>query len=1151
MRADGYLVWPDAFGQDAHMLRRFQEDGFEDFVAFDTAPEAAELRYVVRLDSNVAGLRLVADTLEFLDADGAPRLRVARPSISSSDGTEHEARLNVVGCDVDQNPSPPWGRPIVAPGAAECTVLVTWDPEAVSYPALVDPAWVTTGNMIQARNSHTAHLLPSGKVLVVGGSGGTGKTLQTAELFDPATKTWAATGSMADARHGHTSHLLADGRVLVAGGASPPVRLARSETYSPSTGTWTPVGSMSEARYLHMGTTLMDGRVLITGGRSTADPPPTEIFNPQTNAWVAVGAASAAYWSATPITLADGRVLLAGGVTENGCAASAEIFNPGTNTWAPTGSLAAPRCDYVGRLLPDGTVIVAAGGSDFEVPIMLDTVEIFKPTTGTWRTSVEKLPTTTGAASVALLPTGSMLVSGGVDTSFSASRATSFYHLGSISSWHTLGELRSARLAHTATALDATHVLVAGGQDRPLHPTNSAEILTLDTEQQAEGAQRAMALSMTWSNANMVRSASNAPIGVLFRNDTGADVLGTLHVVARTPDGRRVRRFLRTTTVPRCRTSTGGPCPTANALQPDTSSASNSATTLVDMQNWLEELNLNDIPSQPVGHDGAFYVEFLPANQPGISLRTSPAFYQYTPGYAAVQLNGFGGAEGLRTPKSFADTDTYFADVTPWLSQLETPSAGRIWNGTTWEDIRTGIPKGDDFEVVGGARITGPFNVTDPGYGPPEALHKWIYPWKSIEYRFLPAEGHKKVCAFYNPEFMDGGRGETHGNGRIPAVYAKASVLASTFVPTLPNGSFLRRPIWTGRLDADGCSPSMYLEAAYYTMIVTAEMERPDGTSVVVNEKVGTGPAKPVTWAVSFNNFIPTINVRPPIELDLPASLGGNAAAVAARLLMMEQDGPPNGRYQVFVYPSANYCTSYGKKVGAALFTDGIYLCPNDDARPDEHNANFKFVIAHEFGHYVERFGAQIPWPRRQDVYSYKDHPSIPALCSCNGFIPGDMGLHCLQSQEVYAAGSKEGFAHFYATLMWNDPSASSPRFQYYKAFREPSNTVTPAGSKVVNVRQNPPLKWSDTHCASTAAGRSTEYDFLGFYWSINTAAPSARTSLSDLQAIMTALADSPLDPAHEGSWNAYQNAAATVFGTNSAKFQKFFADGSTFGVDH
>ncbi len=65
------------------------------------------------------------------------------------------------------------------------------------------------------RSSHTATLLPSGKVLVVGSG-----VLANTELFDPESETWSDAGCTIQPRDGHTATLLPVGAVLVAGGAA-------------------------------------------------------------------------------------------------------------------------------------------------------------------------------------------------------------------------------------------------------------------------------------------------------------------------------------------------------------------------------------------------------------------------------------------------------------------------------------------------------------------------------------------------------------------------------------------------------------------------------------------------------------------------------------------------------------------------------------------------------------------------------------------------------------------------------------------------------------------------------------------------------------------------------------------------------------------
>ncbi len=108
--------------------------------------------------------------------------------------------------------------------------------------------WTGTGNLLTTRGWHTATLLPNGSVLVVGGvtaDAVKSYPLASAELYDSATRTWSATGYLnTSPRSSHTATLLPNGKVLVAGGSdSSSVTSASAELYDPATGTWTFTGS--------------------------------------------------------------------------------------------------------------------------------------------------------------------------------------------------------------------------------------------------------------------------------------------------------------------------------------------------------------------------------------------------------------------------------------------------------------------------------------------------------------------------------------------------------------------------------------------------------------------------------------------------------------------------------------------------------------------------------------------------------------------------------------------------------------------------------------------------------------------------------------------------------------------------------------------
>jgi hypothetical protein len=72
------------------------------------------------------------------------------------------------------------------------------------------------------RSKHSASLLPNGTVLVVGGSASfridAGEPLLSAEIYDPASGAWTDGGTPNVARCSHTATLLPSGRVLLVNG---------------------------------------------------------------------------------------------------------------------------------------------------------------------------------------------------------------------------------------------------------------------------------------------------------------------------------------------------------------------------------------------------------------------------------------------------------------------------------------------------------------------------------------------------------------------------------------------------------------------------------------------------------------------------------------------------------------------------------------------------------------------------------------------------------------------------------------------------------------------------------------------------------------------------------------------------------------------
>ena len=178
--------------------------------------------------------------------------------------------------------------------------------------------WSYTGSLNTGRVYHTATLLSDGKVLVEGGfSGGAfsgNQALNSAELYDPATGTWSMTGNLNTARVHHTATLLPGGKVLVVGGSRDNesrtnISLNTTELYDPATGTWSIVANLITARANHTATLLPSGNVLVVGGDTA------ELYDQATDTWSSTTNLNTTRIGHTATLLPNGKVLVASGNT--------------------------------------------------------------------------------------------------------------------------------------------------------------------------------------------------------------------------------------------------------------------------------------------------------------------------------------------------------------------------------------------------------------------------------------------------------------------------------------------------------------------------------------------------------------------------------------------------------------------------------------------------------------------------------------------------------------------------------------------------------------------------------------------------------------------------------------------------------------------
>lgn len=144
-------------------------------------------------------------------------------------------------------------------------------------------SWILMPPLHSPRDFAATVRLADGRVLVSGGRTGVEST-ETAEVFDPATRTWTLTGSMPVATRTHSMVLLRNGQVLAAGGEDAGTV---ASLYNPRTGVWTQTAPMPKPRMSMASIRLPNGEAMFVGGYTpnfefTND---VQIFNPTTGRW--------------------------------------------------------------------------------------------------------------------------------------------------------------------------------------------------------------------------------------------------------------------------------------------------------------------------------------------------------------------------------------------------------------------------------------------------------------------------------------------------------------------------------------------------------------------------------------------------------------------------------------------------------------------------------------------------------------------------------------------------------------------------------------------------------------------------------------------------------------------------------------------------
>ncbi len=514
VQVDDMHIAPGPLGSD--LIMRVSPQGVEDFFYFASAPAEQQLRYTLDV-SELAGMRLLSNSLELLDKDGAPRLRVAPPYIVDAAGIRHHASLSIDDCAYDSSAAAPWERPVVAPGSDSCTLTVGWAAD-ITYPALLDPVWESTSNaMVSARRLHTATELSPGTtdsiLVIAGGFSGTA-AVDLCELYHPATRTFARTGDLITARGEHAAASLRSSTsapegepVVVVGGRTTAsgtnIGSGALEVYNPTTGQFAASSSNPLPRRNQTATLFADDLVLFAGGRGAAPLATAEIYTFST--FINGGTTSTGTVAPTVTPMGEarshhtatllgpsGKVLIAAGLKSNFAVKSAELYNPATSSFeaivvAGGGfqvDMGVPRMRHTATLVPqaiptDILVLITGGTNGSADAQFQDRLDVYTQTSTTSGFLTQGQPATMLSPradhGATLMGDNSVVVTGGrsaIGTVEASAEAITYNPATAQFGVVALAPMSVARYGHVAVSVNAgatntagRGVLVAGGAD--------------------------------------------------------------------------------------------------------------------------------------------------------------------------------------------------------------------------------------------------------------------------------------------------------------------------------------------------------------------------------------------------------------------------------------------------------------------------------------------------------------------------------------------------------------------------------------------------------------------------------------------------------------------------------------------------------------
>lgn len=346
--------------------------------------------------------------------------------------------------------------------------------------AAVDTTAPFTYVDIERQNLQSAHsmagtvALSATKILVCGGWVGAGQTVATAttEIYDTSTQLWTAVRPMNVARAAHTATLLPSGKVLVTGGTSNIATVpgfTSVEIYDPVADTWTTETAMTVGRFGHTATLINGGtQVFIVGGYTVfgTDTGTATRYNIAGNTYTAAASLTVPRGYHSAAVLASGDVLILGGTNVATTSNSVELYSVGSDAWTTKAPMATGRSAFALVSLTGPERILVMGGSTVSITglpsftSISNSVESYDVTGDTWTTKTSMGASRSYFTAIAQSNTRVLALFGNI----SGTKAEAYNVTGN--TWAALPTPLSAanRIGSSAVGL-VTEAVVIGGFD--------------------------------------------------------------------------------------------------------------------------------------------------------------------------------------------------------------------------------------------------------------------------------------------------------------------------------------------------------------------------------------------------------------------------------------------------------------------------------------------------------------------------------------------------------------------------------------------------------------------------------------------------------------------------------------------------------------